>query len=69
MSNEQAYFDALKAISREFQTPAQLRRNAELHYGLPYEEVLEMSYENMQAIAKQAIRGKRRPSSINEQES
>ena len=61
MDNETTYFDALRAIAREYQTPEQLRRNAEKQYGLPYEEVLEMSYDNMQAMARHAIRGKRRP--------
>ncbi len=59
--SEAAYFDALRAIARDYQTPEQLRRSAERDYGLPYEEVLEMAYDNMQATAKRAIHGKRRP--------
>ncbi len=60
-SDAQVYFDALRAIAREYQTPEQLRRSAERDYGLPYEEVLEMAYDNMQATAKRAIYQKRRP--------
>ena len=55
------YFATLKKIARDYQTPAELRRNAERQYGLPYEEVLEMAYENMQAEANHAIKGKRAP--------
>lgn len=61
MSNEQRYFDALRRIARGYQTPDQLRRNSEKEYGVRYEEALEMAYENLQAEAKCAIRGKRRP--------
>lgn len=58
---EQAYYDALKSISKDFMTTEQLRRNSEKLYGLPFEEAMEMAYDNMQAIATQAIKGKRRP--------
>lgn len=40
--------DALKTIANDYQTPEQLRKNADKQYGLGYEETLEMSYENMQ---------------------
>ena len=62
MSNEGTYYDVLNRIVRMYQTPAQLRRNAERQYGLTYEEALEMAYENIQAEASAAIRGRRRPS-------
>lgn len=58
--NEQRYFDALKAITRKYQTPDQLRRSAS-KIGLTPEEHIEMAYENIQALAAAAIRGKRRP--------
>ena len=59
--NELLYFDTLKRIARDFMTPAQLRRKGEQIYGLPYEEALEMAYENMQSSAAAAIHGKRAP--------
>lgn len=61
MSNELLYYDTLKRIAKGYQTTEQLRRNAQKHYGLPYDEVLEMVYDNLQAEAADAIRGKRRP--------
>ena len=48
---------ALRQISKQYQTPEQLRRNAEKEYGLDYAEALEMSYENIQSSAKSAIKG------------
>lgn len=59
-SNEQIYFDALRQILK-YQTPEQIKRNAEKRYGCSGNEALEMSYENMQHVARCAIRGKRRP--------
>ena len=61
MTSEQAYYDALKKIASDYQTSTQLRRNSERQYGLPFEEVIEMAYDNIQGIAKAAIKGKRRP--------
>lgn len=60
-SNEQRYFDALKRIARDYQTPEQLRRSCERDYGLNYEEALIYAYENIQSEAAAAIKGKRRP--------
>lgn len=48
---------ALKIINNGYQTTSQLRKNVEKQYGLDYEEVLEMAYENIQAMAKQACKG------------
>ena len=48
---------ALKMISRDFMTPAQLRKKSGSYYGLDYEEALEMSYENTLELAKDASRG------------
>lgn len=52
--------DALRAIATNF-TTAQLRRKAAQEYGLPYSEVLEMTYENIQQLARLALRGIKRP--------
>lgn len=51
---------ALKTIATGYQTPDQLRRNSEKDYGLGYEETLEMAYENIQQLAKEASKGVRR---------
>ena len=42
-----------------YATPARLQKHSGDDYGLPYEEALEMAYENMQAEAKGAIKGVR----------
>lgn len=47
---------ALLRIAK-YRTPAQLRRDAERDYGLSYEEVLEMAYENIQLEAQAASKG------------
>jgi hypothetical protein len=60
MSNEQRYFDALRKITR-YQTVEQLRKHGQKDWGLPFEEVLEYSYENVIQEAKNAVRGRRRP--------
>lgn len=60
-SNEQRYFDALRTISRNYDTAEQVIRNAERRYGLDGFEALQMVYENIQNAAENAIRGKRRP--------
>jgi hypothetical protein len=62
MSNEQRYYDALHSIAKKYQTSAQIRKNAG-QYGCGHLDELEMIYENVQAVAKEAIRGKRRPQS------
>lgn len=59
-SNEQRYYDTLKRIAA-YQSPERLRRASEKHWGLPYEEALQYSYENIQQEAKNATKGKRRP--------
>lgn len=60
MSNELRYYNALKRITK-YQTVNQLRKNSERDWGLTFEEALEMSYENLQNEARQAIHGKRKP--------
>lgn len=49
----------LRGISNGFSTPGQLRRECGSRYGLEYEETLEMSYENIQMVARGAARGVR----------
>lgn len=50
---------ALRKIARGYSTPGQLRRTAERDYGLPYCEVLEMAYDNIQQDAGNAVNGVR----------
>lgn len=64
MSNELLYFDTLKRIAKHYMTTEQLQRRAEKEYGVSYHEALEMSYDNIQGAAADAIRGKRRPAAI-----
>ena len=45
----------LRCISKEFQSPAKLRRVSD--DGLDYEERLEYAYENVQLMAKLAVAG------------
>lgn len=59
-TREQKLYDALKTITR-YHPPRQLRHAAKRHYGIEYEEALEMAYENILAEAKQAVRGMKRP--------
>ena len=58
---QKAQFNAMRAalltIGKEYQTPTQLRKAAHSQYGIDYEEVLEMSYENIQTTAKAAVSG------------
>jgi len=49
----------LKKISKHYQTPTQLQRNVKKQYGLDYNEILEMAYENIQQEAKNASRNVR----------
>lgn len=59
------YHDVLSKIARQYMTPDQLRRAVERkndpHYGLSAEEAIEMAYDNVQAEARAAIAGRRRP--------
>ncbi len=50
---------ALIRIAKEYQTPDQLRRNAERDYGLDAGEAIEMAYENIQSEARAAVCGTR----------
>ncbi len=51
--------DALILIAKGYQTPDELRRNAERDYGLDFGGSMEMAYENMQATARAAVHGVR----------
>lgn len=57
-------YDALVTISKGYQTPWQMRRGSKSLYGLGYEETLEMAYENIQQLAKEATRNVRRYQSL-----
>lgn len=47
----------LRKISRDYQTPDQLRLSSGRDYGLSYNEALEMAYENLQNEAACAVKG------------
>ena len=47
---------ALHMISKQYMTPAQIRRDQK-NSGLDYVEYLEMSYENIQSAARTAVKG------------
>lgn len=61
LQREQRLYDALRHIARDFGTVSQIRRHAEKGYGLAPEEALEYAYENLQMIARNTIRGMKRP--------
>lgn len=44
-------------IAKGYQSTSQLRRNSEKQYGLDYDEALEMTYENIQNDAANAVKG------------
>lgn len=52
-------YDALRVIAKGYQTPDQIRRNAEREYGCDGTEAIEMAYENIQQLAANAVRGVR----------
>lgn len=53
-------YDALKTIANGYHTPDQLRKENKGAWGLDYEEALEMAYENIQQLAKEATKNVRR---------
>lgn len=61
-SNEKIYYDALARIARGYDDATKLKNDPQYN-GLEYWEVLEMGYDNLQAEAERAIKGKVRPSS------
>src|SRR5579863_2773197 len=58
--NERLYYDTLKRIARHFGSSDYVKRH-HAKWGVEPNEALEMAYENIQAEAAAAIRGKRRP--------
>jgi hypothetical protein len=44
-----------------YQTPERLRRSSEKEWGLPYDEALEMAYDNVLQEAKGALKQVRKP--------
>jgi hypothetical protein len=42
---------------KAYDTTKYMRKNAEKYYGLDYEDVLEMAYENIQGEAKMGLKG------------
>lgn len=60
ISHYNRMLDALKTIANGYQTPDQLRRNSKEQFGLGYEETLEMAYENIQQLAREASKGVRK---------
>jgi hypothetical protein len=58
--HEQEYFDALKEIAR-YRPSEWFEDHSQKEYGLSPREALEMAYDNMQARAAAAIRGRTRP--------
>lgn len=74
MNNKQAIkynqmLGALKTIANSYQTTNQLRKSSKGKFGLDYEEALEMAYENIQNVAKMAIRGLQRIDTMDSQPS
>lgn len=64
MSHEQEYFDALRKIARNYHPSEWFTdRNADQAYGVEGREALEMAYDNIQAEAEAAIKGRQRPKS------
>lgn len=51
--------DALLRITKGYMPPDELRRKAEREYGCGFDEAIEMAYENMQAEAREAVKGVR----------
>lgn len=61
LEREQKLFDALKHIAVNFDTVERIKRNSDKDFGISGEEALEYAYENMQRVARSAVRGMRRP--------
>ncbi len=53
-------YNALKTIGYQYQTPDRLRKESKNDFGLDYTEALEMSYENIQQLAKASTKGIRK---------
>lgn len=51
--------ETLKEIAFGYQSPDAMRRTSEKEFGLQYSDALEMAYENIQTIARDAVKGVR----------
>ena len=60
-AREQRLYDALHHIAHDYETTEGLRAGCGNEYGLEYQEALEMAYENLQVVARNAILRMRRP--------
>lgn len=49
-------YGALLTIAKDYMSVGKLRKEGEKIYGIDYEEVLEMAYENIQELAKAAVK-------------
>ena len=58
--NELRYWEALKRITN-YQSITHLRLHSERDWGLPYQEALEMAYENVLEEARQAVGRRKMP--------
>lgn len=59
--SEQIYYDTLRRIAKDYMPAERILRDGDKKYGVPGDEALVMAYENIQADAAAAIRGRRRP--------
>ena len=58
MKNDQILkmYSALKTIT-QYQSPEKLRKDSKKEWGVDFTDAIEMSYENIQQTAKDAIKG------------
>ncbi len=61
IQQQQLLFDGLCRIAKGFEKSERLLKHAERDYGLAPAEALEMAYDNMQEIARLALKGIKRP--------
>jgi len=61
IEREQKLFDALKRISKDFDSSERILKGSQDHTGLDPMDALQMAYDNLQATAAIAIKGMRRP--------
>lgn len=62
MSGERETIERLVGALRRitaYDSPDKLRRSSEKQWGLPFEEAMEMAYDNIQQEARSALRGVR----------
>jgi hypothetical protein len=61
IEREQKLYDALKCIRDDFDSVERIKRTADKDFGVSPNEAVEMAYENLQFVAKRALKGMRRP--------